>query len=1159
MSRKHNAPFAEPNPKKLKKGKKAKKSRAERRAEKNALLPIHKRPIVCPPDKAGRHPLFRLGGLLARAIVIWLAAAGFVIFFSDALELGVSPLLTFLVSLWVVAGVMLFTHSGIGKIAAGVLAGGGIGLVFALRPTLITDLPYSFVALYNAALTRLHKVGYLAYEQFKVDLSLMTDTPAEALLPIAVGILTLAFSLLFACSFAKRVRLVAPAIVASSVLVIMLTFNIYSNRIESNLGITLIIVSFASVLVMAAYDRLYHGKDDRHYDTELRLFEDSDRPQMPPEYESAKTESRKRREDKAELRAKRRAHVVTVDEELTDYFNADRKSKKSSSDKQSVTEKKAARRAYRQMMKQVRAVKHYDRTTAQSRTAMGGYASLAVLLVCLIAIALPALFIKGNFNTIDAIDEKMELARDYVTALLRGDDDALDRLEYQADRNNFKPHSSELEKLEFTGKQIFYIRSRYNTNYYLRGWIGTDYENGAWLAVDEETLSKYHLAFGMKDSPSEEMRYDFYHFMMPSLVDDPEYNDNLLGKYQANLDYGFVSTLVSMRRVNSPSTLTYFPASYAPQYGLYKFPQPDDTALSPSKLTFVNYYDGLYTGRKFHENTLSYATVAYAPVMKNDYWIENQALVEAAFNLQKEVLLAQSCITVYGDGTVSSDVSLDIYEEADGRYMFKYTQGQGKREKVWRFYHDAYTRSGGVVTVSVPGIGDMILTVESRRVIGATFTPSGTVYEAHGMQDMVGNYQNTMTDEDRGELMDYIHLTQDYSAYVYETYMNTVDSAVLDGVIRDLMSAPDAADAVLAAMRDSSDPAVYMERDRLVRHIIDYIIEDLGCTYTIEPDLSRVDPALDGVENFLANTREGYCVQFASSVALILRELGIPARYADGYIASGLSKLNGNDFIYGGYVRDYQAHAWVEVYYDGIGWIQYETTPQYYVGMYGSSGIGSNPTQPVMPGETETKPDRPNDPIVDPETDADETDADSEETTNADDVTAGEVTRAGLIGLGVLALIAVVAFILYSIVSNAREAEARRQDVVSQVLESGFGENTSEADRREMALEMADAVTNLLAYFELSPKPGEFRDEYAGRLTPELKPQANDKKPADKADDLPDLHMALDGMAAEEFGHGMSIAEMKAVAALYLRLRRDIRRRIPWSTRVKLRYIKRKI
>ena len=110
-----------------------------------------------------------------------------------------------------------------------------------------------------------------------------------------------------------------------------------------------------------------------------------------------------------------------------------------------------------------------------------------------------------------------------------------------------------------------------------------------------------------------------------------------------------------------------------------------------------------------------------------------------------------------------------------------------------------------------------------------------------------------------------------------------------------------------------------------------------------------------------------------------------------------------------------------------------------------------------------------------------------------------------------------------------------------------------------MALEMSDAVTNLLSYYDLSPKPGEFRDDYADRLTMELTAPTEGKKPRKDTRDLPDLHTVLDGMAAEEFGHGMSISDMKQAASLYLFLRRDVRRRIALPDRLKLRYIQRKI
>lgn len=1189
---KHNAAF---DAGKLKKQKKARKTRAQkkaaRNAQKNIILNIHKRPIVCPPDKAGRSPLFRYGGLACRALVIWLAASGLMIFLASALEFGVSNLFIFAASLAVVVLGTIFSLGGWGRPVSLIAAGGAVGGLIALNPRLPLDLFFGLLSLYNAALDRLYKVGYLTYVQYKAEFT--SFTPHEELMVVGTCLVTVLVTLLFTACLTKKIRIIPPAILATTLLVVLLTFNIYSNRIESNLGITLVIVSFAAVLVMAAYDRLYRGKDDKHYDNELKLFEDSDRPTLPPEYAKAEAERAERKKQKAAMRKKRRTKTVTVDEELTDYFGGKQKKAKKSKEKLDPKTKKEQKRAHKEMMKQVRAVKTYDRVTEQSRTAMGGFAGSAVLLACLIAIALPSILIKGNFNTIQAIDEKMELARNYVTALLRGDDDELDRLEYKADSDNFEPHSTDLEQLEFTGMQVFYLQSRYNTNYYLRGWIGTDYENGAWLAVDEETLAEYQSLFTKKGTPAETIRYGFYHYMRPELVDDPAYTENLLTKYKSNTDYGFVGLLVSLRRVNSPDTLTYFPASFDPRYGLMEY-----NSTEPHKLTFVNYYDGIYTGRKFNENGLDYSTMTYATVMTNAAWIRKQAALQAAYNLQKEALLARTGFFENADGTVSSNLTLTVYEEDNGTTMFMYEYKRGKDTKVWRFYHDTDSISRGedrsyIVTTDY---GTLTLSVDASKVVGATVTDVSSAYlDELGTPvdvNLVDEYDRGMTDEERAELMAYLNTEKTYGEFVYDRYLDTADSAYLRELAaiikaqahteeqriteefipddpetpeedsytvqhKEIVNVP--ASVELADVRNTSDPDAYVHRDRLVRNVIDYIIDEMGCEYTITPDLTNVDPTLDGVENFLRNTKEGYCVQFASAVTLILRELGIPARYVEGYIGDELTKISRDDFVYGGYVRDYNAHAWVEVWFDGVGWIQYETTPQYYVGMYGAGNTaGSGPVDPIIPDEEATAPEE----WEEPETDEEETfeDESGEETTDEQDAIAAEIARKSLIGMGILLVLGIIAAIIGTIISRARAAEDHRQSICAQVLENGFGTNTNESDRREMALEMSDAVTGLLSYYDLAPKPGEFRDDYADRLTAELTaPVEGKKQKPGAADALPNLHVVMDGMAAEEFGHGMSIVEMKQVAALYLFLRRDIKRRIALPERLKLRYIKRKI
>lgn len=86
---------------------------------------------------------------------------------------------------------------------------------------------------------------------------------------------------------------------------------------------------------------------------------------------------------------------------------------------------------------------------------------------------------------------------------------------------------------------------------------------------------------------------------------------------------------------------------------------------------------------------------------------------------------------------------------------------------------------------------------------------------------------------------------------------------------------------------------------------------------------SEYDTALDGEDNtvvaFLDSYKEGVCRHYASAATLLFRALGIPARYTVGFASP--VKANESTKIYGE-----QAHAWVEVYVDGIGWVNVEVT-----------------------------------------------------------------------------------------------------------------------------------------------------------------------------------------------------------------------------------------
>ncbi len=89
--------------------------------------------------------------------------------------------------------------------------------------------------------------------------------------------------------------------------------------------------------------------------------------------------------------------------------------------------------------------------------------------------------------------------------------------------------------------------------------------------------------------------------------------------------------------------------------------------------------------------------------------------------------------------------------------------------------------------------------------------------------------------------------------------------------------------------------------------------------YTL--DVPRDPEGVDAVDHFLFETRQGYCEHIASSMAVLLRTLGIPTRLVTGYGPGERNALTG--FFE---VKQSDAHAWLEVYYGSIGWVPYDPT-----------------------------------------------------------------------------------------------------------------------------------------------------------------------------------------------------------------------------------------
>jgi len=93
--------------------------------------------------------------------------------------------------------------------------------------------------------------------------------------------------------------------------------------------------------------------------------------------------------------------------------------------------------------------------------------------------------------------------------------------------------------------------------------------------------------------------------------------------------------------------------------------------------------------------------------------------------------------------------------------------------------------------------------------------------------------------------------------------------------------------------------------------------------YTLTP--SHVPRDVCFVDHFLFEGQEGYCTYFASAMAIMARIAGVPSRYVEGF-ATPRNDIGATSFVT---ITNSMAHAWVEVYLEGFGWVIIEATPAY--------------------------------------------------------------------------------------------------------------------------------------------------------------------------------------------------------------------------------------
>lgn len=174
---------------------------------------------------------------------------------------------------------------------------------------------------------------------------------------------------------------------------------------------------------------------------------------------------------------------------------------------------------------------------------------------------------------------------------------------------------------------------------------------------------------------------------------------------------------------------------------------------------------------------------------------------------------------------------------------------------------------------------------------------------------------------------------EDYKTFVYDTYLEIPRKTQIE-------------------LRRIADQEGFLDSELTVSEKIEIVKNYISSSKTYSLKTPKMPSGKDFATWFLNESDTGYCVHFATAGTLMMRALGIPARYVTGYYATAYANQTVT-------VTTDNAHAWVEYYSDTAGWIPLECTPSSfqparYVGSQRASGI----TQPttVEPTTAPTAP-----------------------------------------------------------------------------------------------------------------------------------------------------------------------------------------------------------
>lgn len=1119
-------------------------------------------------------------GWLLRFLIMLCGVYGASIFWNDAVRIvvlsGKKAISAFTLPanfflMWSIAVCVLVSAAALTKLCRIVVpictVGGGIlYLVVSTGENPILYIADALLRLWNLILENLALIGYTTYVRYQYTGTFFTGGEPAALLRCGAAVVTIVYGLLLCMTLVRRAHPIPLALLLAGLMVPVFLFNIT----ETNTGAMLLFVFICASITVCVFDFRFDGRQEsrksrklaRKQKKEVRkasrkvkkdasvalkqsaenayrttLAKNGDRKtardakrsvllkakKHAAEEKRIEKQKRKRRkadEYSAKLAEKKNRHAAALAAKKSQKTPEERK-QRAAERAQIAKERRLSRQAHRAEIQK-------SRREENKRIACGGFAGGMALLIAFCAIWLPYSVIKKNFPIVDVINNKMQIARMYVTAYLMGDDVDLNSLSLYGGVAELNPRTIDFDTPQYTGKKIFTLDAGYAAPVYMRSWIGSDYdmESDTWISATPEEVVDYRERFGSAYTP-DHITYFFNKFVYPKSVDITRFD-----QYRNLDDYGFRVFQINVRRESGASKLLFVPAFLNTGLGLMQY-----GSIQPVDKKYSAYYDGIYSSRFFGENT-AYSTSSFVTTMKSETLAENYEKSIQYYNTAADYMELID--------TLEESAEQGVYYITEDNFVLL-TSGGVKLET------DAY---GRVTDTSAEEIRYVI----DNEAIAAQFEKDMTAigYKWEG-ESLVRRYL-AMEAADRKQFRRSYDTEIAYRQYVSETYTASFGSEAVKTIADMLLDEAgitnlDKGDTADILRNGYESPFVNQAGQRVPRHtvvlsVIDYLRENF--TYTLEPAVpsepvldENGEPLLDengdpvtsptilsesNLDAFLTEVREGYCVHFATAAVGILRDMGFAVRYDEGYIAARWNRTYAADAVarYRTSVRDYDAHAWIEVYYPCIGWVQYETTPSFCEAIYDAD---------VQDGETTTSSSsyyRPS----------------GEETLLEDittDVTLGtedEKDRAIFITIVALAVVLLVYLLLSVILRFRANRKAEKRTALVRQTSDREAFLTGRTDIHTVAHALIDYVFAVYRALGCPPETGELPHDYALRLQETFGELSTITLPA-----------VMEIIEKEEFGGELTFAEFTALGEYIGDMERSVYAGASLWQKIRMRYI----